>query len=414
MYEMYVVNMMQEQTIELSDERIGIKYVVGANGNYARISLGKLGDKFNKNDEVIVLTISEHQKLLQQIKNADNYLIKMNQLENEINDADIRTLKKDNEDLQKQIKNKNNSINTFKTNSVKNKAKIEDLQKTIKEQEQTIAELKQMNDNIAKQLDNSIDASEIEDLQNEIQALKEQHETSQKQMEYWKQSYENLLESSDEVVAQNESLIGDNEKLRNDNNAINETNKLLNENIIALKTSFDETKQQLQSDFEKQEKELKETIKNNQSHIGELTDKYQSLLPSKEYIPQKQHFDEILALKDEIRTLEKDIETKDAEIEKKLATQKSDLLIEHNNQKAQLLVGYNQELDKLKLKYNNLANDYNYLLNGVDSLTRFNTLFNGKHNEIKKDKEQVEILEIKTQLPPSDENVLEFVPKEQS
>ena len=63
---------MQEQTLETSDERIGLKFIVGANGNYARISLGKLGDNFNVNDEVYVLSISEHQKLLQQLNDADN------------------------------------------------------------------------------------------------------------------------------------------------------------------------------------------------------------------------------------------------------------------------------------------------------------------------------------------------------
>ena len=187
----------------------------------------------------------------------------------------------------------------------------------------------------------------------------------------------------------------------------------MNQNLIATNTNFKETKEQMQSDFEKQEKELKETIEKQQSHIDELTQIKDSLLPLKDNIAQKQHYNEIGALKDEIRTKEKEISKLNNEIESKLASQKSDLSIEHANEKAQILVGFNQQLDNLKLQYNNLANDYNHLLNGVDSLTRINTFFNGKHNEIKKNKEQVPLLEITSeQLPPSDENVLEYVPKE--
>ena len=75
-----------------------------------------------------------------------------------------------------------------------------------------------------------------------------------------------------------------------------------------------------------------------------------------------------------------------------------------------MLVAYNQELNKIKMQYNNLAKDYNNLLNGVESLTRINTLMNGKHNEIKKDKEQVPMLEITSE--PSNKTVLEYVPKD--
>ncbi len=69
-----------------------------------------------------------------------------------------------------------------------------------------------------------------------------------------------MVNSSDELAIKNESLIAENNKLRNDNNAINETNKLLNENLIASNNTFNETRQELELDFENKEKELKETI----------------------------------------------------------------------------------------------------------------------------------------------------------
>ena len=268
-------------------------------------------------------------------------------------------------------------------------------------------------DAIEKQLEDSIDASEHQQLQDEVAELKDLLATSQTKCKYWYDAHNNLVESSDELANRNEDLIKQNNDLKNKFDEVNNTNQLLNQNLIATNTNFKETKEQMQSDFEKQEKELKETIEKQQSHIDELTQIKDSLLPLKDNIAQKQHYNEIGALKDEIRTKEKEISKLNNEIESKLASQKSDLSIEHANEKAQILVGFNQQLDNLKLQYNNLANDYNHLLNGVDSLTRINTFFNGKHNEIKKNKEQVPLLEITTeQLPPSDENVLEYVPKE--
>lgn len=369
MYELYVVKVMQEQTLETSDETIGILCKVEKhNSTQNRIRfknhIAQIGD------EIYAITPSEHSAIMQQLNDADNFI------------------------------DKHQPTN-------------EDSQNQLQEQEQLIQDLKQMNDNLAKQLEDSIDASEHQQLQDEVAELKDLLATSQTKCKYWHDAHNNLIESSDELANRNEELIKQNNDLKNKFDEVNNTNQLLNQNLIATNTNFKETKEQMQSDFEKQEKELKETIEKQQSHIDELTQIKDSLLPLKDNIAQKQHYNEIGALKDEIRTKEKEISKLNNEIESKLASQKSDLSIEHANEKAQILVGFNQQLDNLKLQYNNLANDYNHLLNGVDSLTRINTFFNGKHNEIKKNKEQVPLLEITTeQLPPSDENVLEYVPKE--
>ena len=235
----------------------------------------------------------------------------------------------------------------------------------------------------------------------------------------------NALDNGDEVIvltiSEHKDLLKQSnisENSTNENKLIEDLkNKILKQKqtIVDLKKNINhekdaDEKQLNDSAIGNNEKELKETIKKQQTHIDELTQKYQSLLPSKENIPQKEHYMEIDALKDKIRTLEKDIKTKDAEIETKLEKKKSDLLIENTNEKAQMLVAYNQELNKIKMQYNNLAKDYNNLLNGVESLTRINTLMNGKHNEIKKDKEQVPMLEITSE--PSNKTVLEYVPKD--
>ena len=135
---------MQEQNLETSDETTLTCKVEKHNSTQNRIrfknNIASIGD------EVIPITSEQYHQLIQNKNDAEKYIAKINQLEFEINDADIRTLKKENEDLKKQIKNNNNSITSYKTNSVKNKATIEDLQ-------QTISELKDMNDAIAKEKD---------------------------------------------------------------------------------------------------------------------------------------------------------------------------------------------------------------------------------------------------------------------
>ena len=61
------------------------------------------------------------------------------------------------------------------------------------------------------------------------------------------------------------------------------------------------------------------------------------------------------------------------------------------------------------MQYNQLAISYNQLLEDLQSLTRINTLLNGRHNVIKKDKEKVELLELPSETP---NDIIEYVPKE--
>ena len=56
---------MQEQSMKKNDDNVGIECVVKSNNGYGRLSLGKIGDKFNINDVVYVLTESEYQSLMQ-------------------------------------------------------------------------------------------------------------------------------------------------------------------------------------------------------------------------------------------------------------------------------------------------------------------------------------------------------------
>ena len=450
MYELYVVIIMQEQKLKPSDKRIGVACKVTLrNQKGYQYKFAKLEDEvfknFAKNDEVIVLTQSEHSTLVKKI-----------------NDADIRTLKKDNEDLQKQIKNKNNSINTYKTNSVKNKATIEDLQEkvtkyksninnkdatietlqkritkykeiitekdalilknnndenivqmqeTIKEQASTISDLKEMNDAIAKekdkietQLDNSIDASELV--------------TLQEQVNEYKSKYEDLIKDYTKTVDESLAYLEDIRELK-------ETNKFLNEQIGALSSSMLENNTKMESKYQSNINELKETIKKQKVHIDEITDKYQSLLPKQEYITPKSHYDELKTLSDKLNDATNELNKTKADVETKLAIQKQELndahkdemhqLKEtHTNEKAQLLVAYNNDLNNSKSKYNELAMEYNQLLSDASSLTKRNTLFGSRHKEIIKGKMPMELLEIPSeQLPPANETTLEFIPKEQ-
>ena len=420
--------MMQEQTIKKSDARIGVPCNVAIhkskNIHYTKANL--YDEKFanlNKNDIVYVLTPSEHQQILENETKMKEYIARINQLELEINETNLRKLKQENEDYKNTIANRNKSIATYKTNKVKSDARIQQLEKQVEDltseheklehdlqkqnkindnNETIITNLKSRIDELGKELDESSSNNGDASDEDEVAQLKDELEKSQKQVDYLKHTYEKLIDSSDELANANEKYKHENEKLRNDNNAINETNKLLNENLIASNNTFKETKQELQSTFESKELELKETIKKQQSHIDETTQKYESLLPLKEHVAQKEHYEQLSALKDEIKQLELEKDKSDNEIESKLASQKSDLEIQHANEKAQMLVGYNQELNKLKLEYNNLANEYNYLLNEVDSITKWNALFDSRHEKIRKDKEQVPLLEIPSdQLPQS-------------
>lgn len=451
---------MEQQTIEISDETTPVCKVEKHNATQNRIrfknNIASIGD------EVTIIKSGHHKELLEKINDADKYIIRINQLQDKLDKNNTDALTKQLAVYEKQVDKLTKSNNSFKQWNDNYKSNMEDLerkvekyketiadkdattisltdknatlqdevnqhqetidnlQETIQQQAQTLSDLKEMNDAIGKekdklekQLEDAVDISEHQQLKEKVAELETNLEKAQSDCEYWKKSYKNQISSSDEVVAQNESLIADNEKLRNDNNAINETNKILNQNIMALNSTFDETKQELQSDFQNKEKELKETIKNNQLHIDELTDKYQSLLVSKDNIPQKQHYNEILALKDELSDAKKEIDKLNGDIEVKLAKQKSDMEIEHTNEKAQMLVAYNNDLNHSKLKYNELAMAYNNLIDELHTITKWNALFDNRHEKIRKDKEHAQLMEIPAeQLPPADEHVLEYVLKD--
>ncbi|WP_295723506.1 hypothetical protein [uncultured Methanobrevibacter sp.] len=74
-----------------------------------------------------------------------------------------------------------------------------------------------------------------------------------------------------------------------------------------------------------------------------------------------------------------------------------------------MFLAYTQELNSYKLKYNELAKDYNHLLGDTKSLTRINTFLNGKHNDIVKDKEPVELEEINVNDESDD---IKYIPKD--
>ena len=407
---MYVVNIMvKKQKPKTSDATIGIKLQVKKQdkNRYNKVYFDK--KLFDVGEYIYVISEQQHQLLTTHQKNNDVQYWK-NKLANK--DKEIKSLNakvseleqsleqnnEDNESINKykqELQTKYEIIDNLTTSRNDYKTKYEDLQKTTTA---TINQLKARIDELGIQLDNSADASELQTLQQELDKTK-------KELEYWQNGFDELSEKEIGILDENETL-------RKDNNAINQTNQLLNDNILGLTASFESTKEQLTLDFEKQENELKETIKNNQSHIDELTDKYQSLLPLKDNIAPKQHYDELSDLKDELNAVQKELDKTNAEIESKLAIQKSELEMEYSNEKAELLVAYNKDIDNQKMKYNELAKDYNYLLNDACSLSRLNTLFNGKHNDIVKNKTPVELEVIKSeQLPPSDENVVEFVPK---
>ena len=103
---------MQEQSMKKNDDNVGIECVVKSNNGYGRLSLGKLGDKFNINDVVYVLTESEYQSLMQ---NADDELIPEPEPKREI-DKELEnllevSLKHINETHKEQLEDKDNQIN---------------------------------------------------------------------------------------------------------------------------------------------------------------------------------------------------------------------------------------------------------------------------------------------------------------
>ena len=365
---------MSEKTLKKSDDTLGLEFEVKKNTKNAN-RIGFSNTLFDVGEKVYVLSEQQHFDLLKEIDQVDEYKARIKELENKIVEESGENLKDE-----------------------------------IQEKDTLIASLKSRVDELAKALDESKTQPKVYN-KDEVEELKEKLESTEKQLAYWKNSYENMIESSDGLAARNEELIKDNEKLKNSNDNINETNKLLNTNILGLNASFEQIKEDLQSKYETTEKELKETIEKQQTHIDELNEKLESLTALKEYIPPKEHYDELQELQSKIKEVEAELNKVNAEVEMKLTKQKSDLQVAHTEEKAQLLLGYTQELNSYKLKYNELAKDYNHLLGDTKSLTRINTFFNGKHNVIVKDKEPVELEEIEVEKDESTETI-EYVPKD--
>ena len=174
------------------------------------------------------------------------------------------------------------------------------------------------------------------------------------------------------------------------------------ENIISNnsdKNNLEELKEKLQEEV---------IISNLKTKLEELTKKLESLSGLKEYIPPKEH-ESLEELKDKIKEIETELNKVNAEVDLKLTNQKFDIELKHTEEKAQMLLVYTQKLNAYKLKYNGLAKDYNHLLRDTKSLTRINTIFNGKHNLIVKDKESVELEVIDVEKEPTE--TIEYIPK---
>ena len=73
----------------------------------------------------------------------------------------------------------------------------------------------------------------------------------------------------------------------------------------------------------------------------------------------------------------------------------SSLKEQHTNEKSALLLAYNQNINHYKNKYNSLAEKYNQLYGDVSKLSRLNTMFNGRHNELKEEHAVVELEVVK-------------------
>ena len=360
---------MDEKTLEKTDHAIGQEFEVKKNTANAN-RIGFSNTVFGVGEKVYVLSEKEHENVVQQLNQVNDYKARIKELEADINN--------------------------------------EDLKGELQEKDAMIANLKARVDNLGKELEESKAQPKIYD-KDELEELKEELNTAKGQEAYWKNSFENMIESSDALAAQNEDLIKENDRLKDANNKINETNKLLNDNIIALNASFKETKTELQSTFELKEKDYRETIEKQQKHIDELTEKVQSLSILKDYISPKDHYAALEELKDKIKEVELELNKAKAEVDVKLKTQKSEMDVKYTEEKAQMLLAYTQELNAHKLKYNELAKDYNHLLGDASSLSRTSVLFSGRHKTIVKDKEPVELVEIEVEEPTE---TIEYVPKD--
>lgn len=381
---------MSEKTLEKNDNGIGRQFEVKKNtGNSNRITFSS--KFFGVGDNVYILTEGERFDVMKDLDQVDEYKARIKELENQIAAGSNNT---NTEDLEKQIKEKDKTIT--------------ELTNDISEKDNTIKELVTRVDSLAKELESSSDVK-VESV-DDIESLKEELKTKEGEVEYWKNAFENLMGDSDDLAARNEELIKDNEQLKTANIHINETNKLLNQNIIGINDNYKETKDELQSSFVNKEKELKETIQKQQTHIDELTEKVESLSMLKDYIPPKEHYEEIDNLKDKVNDAKLELDKLSAEVDMKLSKQKSEMEVKHTEEKAQMLIAYTQEVNANKLKYNELAKDYNHLLGDASSLSRTSVLFSGRHKTIVKDKEPVELEEIEVEKEPTE--TIEYVPKD--
>lgn len=106
---------MQEQKMQKNDNNVGIECVVKSNNGYGRLSLGKLGDKFNVNDVVYVLNESEYQSLMQ--NQDDNVIPAETKTDKEIDEKLDKllevSLKHINETHKKQLEDKDNQLNAM-------------------------------------------------------------------------------------------------------------------------------------------------------------------------------------------------------------------------------------------------------------------------------------------------------------
>ena len=367
---------MVEKKLKDSDERFGREFEVKKNTKNAN-RIGFSNTLFEVGEKVYVISEQQHFDIIKDMDQVDEYKSRIKELEKIIADN-------------------------------KSDDNADDLKKELQEKDDMINVLKDRVDSLGKELESNKNQPQVH-TKDEIDKLKEELKSERKQHEYWKNAYESMMDTSDDVVARNEELIKDNEQLKTANDHINETNKLLNENIIGLNQNYEETKRELQSNFDIREKELKETIEKQQTHIDELTEKVESLIGLKEYIPPTEHYAALEELKDKIKVAETELSKSMAEVDMKLKTQKSEMDVKHTEEKAQMLVAYNQQLNHYKLKYNELAKDYNHLLGDASSLSRINILLSGRHKAIVKDKEPVELEEIEVEEPTE---TIEYVPKD--
>ena len=250
---------MQEQSLKDVDETLGLEFEVKKNTKNAN-RIGFSNSIFAVGEMVYVLSAEQHDNLIKQFNEVNNYKSRIKELENEIATGS-------NSDIAADLKEKDKIINNLKTqiNNLKNQDKTSDNSELTK---------------LQQQLDNK---------DKNIASLKQELNDNEIHLKYLKESHDNLI--------------------------------VLNDNY----------KDEFQSTYESNEKELKETITKQQSHIDELTKKLESLLSLKEYISPKQHYDELATLKDKIKEFETEINKVNAEVDMKLATQKSELEINHTN-----------------------------------------------------------------------------------